>query len=254
MNKRTIICALLTLSFLLAPGTSHARWLSVSTGRFHTMDSYEGDQENPATLHKYVYVANNPVNMVDPSGHDFELGAVLGSINGIGNITSFISPVGQQIQMLAQEQAPSAANLARRNKIDVIARKYDGSHKWDFAVKKDEFPPNSNKCNKFVYDVTKEAGAAAIVTAQRTQRPPLAAEYADKNTKIPNWRPLKETEKAQSGDIAAYRLEGGGASFSGHTGFITSKGNISAHDDGVYGKPGQFENSPDTHYRRYTGN
>jgi len=39
------------------------------------MDSYEGKQVEPLSLHKYVYVWNNPVNHIDPSGHD--LGDVL---------------------------------------------------------------------------------------------------------------------------------------------------------------------------------
>jgi hypothetical protein len=32
------------------------------------MDPYEGDFLNPATLHKYVLTANNPVNWLDPTG------------------------------------------------------------------------------------------------------------------------------------------------------------------------------------------
>ena len=47
--------------------------------------------------------------------------------------------------------------------------------------------------------------------------------------------------------------QGGGTSFSGHFVFITSEGNISAHDGGAYGKPGQFEYNPDNRHRRYTG-
>ena len=45
-----------------------ARYLNQATGRFWTMDCCEGDVEDPATLHKYVYAENSPVNLVDPSG------------------------------------------------------------------------------------------------------------------------------------------------------------------------------------------
>jgi hypothetical protein len=38
------------------------------TGRFETMDPAEGNILNPATLHKYVYAASNPVNRIDPTG------------------------------------------------------------------------------------------------------------------------------------------------------------------------------------------
>jgi hypothetical protein len=36
-----------------------------------TRDTTEGDNEDPLTLHKYLYCAGNPVNQCDPSGHDF---------------------------------------------------------------------------------------------------------------------------------------------------------------------------------------
>ncbi|MBD5778291.1 tandem-95 repeat protein [Pelagicoccus sp. NFK12] len=46
-----------------------ARYLNAGTGRFHNMDTYEGRNGEPLTLHKYLYAHNNPVMMVDPSGN-----------------------------------------------------------------------------------------------------------------------------------------------------------------------------------------
>jgi hypothetical protein len=34
------------------------------------MDTYEGSQTDPLSLHKYVYCADNPVNRIDPLGHE----------------------------------------------------------------------------------------------------------------------------------------------------------------------------------------
>lgn len=45
-----------------------ARWYDPRIGRFIGMDSDEGNSQQPATLHKYVYTANDPVNHSDPSG------------------------------------------------------------------------------------------------------------------------------------------------------------------------------------------
>lgn len=55
-----------------------ARYLNAGTGRFHNMDTYEGRNGEPLTLHKYLYVHNNPVMGLDPSGHRslFETGLV----------------------------------------------------------------------------------------------------------------------------------------------------------------------------------
>jgi hypothetical protein len=36
------------------------------------MDPAAGDILNPATLHKYVYAADNPVNWIDPWGTEIE--------------------------------------------------------------------------------------------------------------------------------------------------------------------------------------
>jgi len=77
-----------------------ARYSNPGTGRFWTMDSYEGDEEQPQTLHKYLYCADNPVNNCDLTGNDFEAlaaGDTLASFDGFrsitGNLNSFANPV-----------------------------------------------------------------------------------------------------------------------------------------------------------------
>jgi len=47
-----------------------ARTYNPGTGRFPTADSSQGNNDNPLSLHKYLYCQDNPVNMVDPDGHD----------------------------------------------------------------------------------------------------------------------------------------------------------------------------------------
>jgi len=46
-----------------------ARYYDISDGRFITADDYLGDTEEPLTLNRYAYTANNPMKYVDPSGH-----------------------------------------------------------------------------------------------------------------------------------------------------------------------------------------
>ena len=50
-----------------------ARYMSSAQGRFTSPDPVGGHLENPQTLNKYTYVANNPLRFVDPTGLDFYL-------------------------------------------------------------------------------------------------------------------------------------------------------------------------------------
>jgi RHS repeat-associated protein len=45
-----------------------ARYFNPNTGRFWTMDTDEGDQEDPQSLHKYLYCDGNVINKIDPLG------------------------------------------------------------------------------------------------------------------------------------------------------------------------------------------
>ncbi len=47
-----------------------ARYYNPATGRFLSMDPYVGHLIQPATLDKYVYAQNDPVDGVDPTGRD----------------------------------------------------------------------------------------------------------------------------------------------------------------------------------------
>ncbi len=46
-----------------------SRYLNPNTGRFWTRDLFEGNRQEPRSLHKYVYAVNDPVDNVDPLGN-----------------------------------------------------------------------------------------------------------------------------------------------------------------------------------------
>src|ERR1700694_1698622 len=83
----------------------------------------------------------------------------------------------------------------------------------------------------------------------------------DAKTPIKNWRVLGANETPARGDVAAYKLTGGGTSYSGHSGIVTSvdrNGKVSAmaaHEYGV-GPDDKFNpgvGAAIVTYRRYTG-
>ena len=47
----------------------NARYYNPATARFLSQDTYTGSAFDPWTQHLYAYCNNNPVNMVDPTGH-----------------------------------------------------------------------------------------------------------------------------------------------------------------------------------------
>ncbi len=48
-----------------------ARYMNAASGRFQTLDAFEGSIFEPLTLHKYLYAGADPLNKFDPSGNSF---------------------------------------------------------------------------------------------------------------------------------------------------------------------------------------
>jgi RHS repeat-associated protein len=46
-----------------------ARYYNQNNGRFNRMDPFSGSQQDPQSLHKYIYGHNDPVNQIDPDGN-----------------------------------------------------------------------------------------------------------------------------------------------------------------------------------------
>src|SRR5439155_7946852 len=46
-----------------------ARYLNPGIGRFQSADSFQGNQSDPISLHRYLYADADPVNGIDPSGN-----------------------------------------------------------------------------------------------------------------------------------------------------------------------------------------
>ncbi len=113
MNKRMIAVVIgLMLALVVGPLSAHARYLNPNTGRFQTMDSYEGTQTDPPSLHKYLYANNNPINKNDPSG---QMALAIGMTLDFGISSSFslsIRAKWEQARMPVYKGAIALAGIA----------------------------------------------------------------------------------------------------------------------------------------------
>lgn len=51
---------------------NRARYLNTTTGRFWSIDTYEGNDQDPLSLHKYLYAEGNPVDHMDRGGNQID--------------------------------------------------------------------------------------------------------------------------------------------------------------------------------------
>jgi hypothetical protein len=66
-------------------------------GRFWNQDDYEGSTNEPATLHKYLYCASDPVNRLDVDGNDFDIASVGSEVGVVGTTASIAVVVPPKI-------------------------------------------------------------------------------------------------------------------------------------------------------------
>lgn len=194
-----------------------------------------------ASISPYVYCADNPVKLVDPNGasyrkfEDYDNGSYLGEIDdGVDETVRITASHYKQLQdYYNTDKQNNDDNLTSYNEmidrysigkvgysIAQTALKYEGSYAWAYDVKKDNFPKNSYKCNKFVYDVLSENGVEPP-----GKWPPVASDWAG-NGYIKGW---EKVSQPNVGDIVAGAYNYSDAS--GHvvivTGINLSTGEIS---------------------------
>lgn len=105
------------------------------------------------------------------------------------------------IALGANVGGPSVQDI--RNNIVRIAEDYEGSTAWGYNVSKEMFPARCNKCNLYVYDVLKKAGANPGLPHVNGTFPPTAADWADPSVSIPGWVVLSSNAKLMPGDVVA---------------------------------------------------
>ena len=170
---------------------------------------------NAVNLHVYHYAGNNPVKYVDPDGRDFF---------GEKPFTSIFS--------LSPGVGGGRTVESTRQKIAMLAKSNESSKSWNLMRTRESFGvrvgPTINKCNLFVYEMAKAAGADPGLPHEGGKRqnllgngpvPPVAADWANPDFAIPGWRVLSDKETAMPGDVAA--MITGGVGYTGHVAIVT---------------------------------
>jgi hypothetical protein len=105
--------------------------MNPETGRFLTVDPFEGGDADPVTLHKYLYASANPVIFIDPSGY-ITIGSQLAALD-INSILNRIESgeKSKQLRHAFSNICKIAADLARKgNDIYENLTKHTGGTKF----------------------------------------------------------------------------------------------------------------------------
>jgi hypothetical protein len=81
-----------------------------------------GNNQDPITLHKYLYANADPGNMVDPSGR-FSLGSVMSAVNSISTLTTVAQTTYNVFQIATGEEEVTAKKLGSAILFNMIGAK-----------------------------------------------------------------------------------------------------------------------------------
>jgi RHS repeat-associated protein len=114
-----------------------ARYYAPANGRFLTQDPIEGDIFAPASLHKYVYARDDPVDFVDPSGLFSSVAAIPSIMVDISRVASAIIPtVLKAVSIFAATKVLWEPGFRLREMgIMLLASDYLGPQGYDNAMK-----------------------------------------------------------------------------------------------------------------------
>jgi RHS repeat-associated protein len=130
---------------------NRARYLSTGLGRFWTADTTDGNNEDPLSLHKYLYAEDDPVDGSDPSGNDDSLDSMsmavyssvlqlsLNTLESVGVVSAATAPYPVLVVTMGSKQYMPETTVKDDAQAAIIPGAVKGVTKIYIAV-----PPTAN--------------------------------------------------------------------------------------------------------------
>ena len=107
----------------------NARYYDPENGRFLTEDTYRGEENEPDTWHLYAYCNNDPVNYLDPSGHN-PISIVVSAVGAISGISALWPLIPITIGVICWKRGYFKKGSKTRNKIVRNVKKSFSKIRW----------------------------------------------------------------------------------------------------------------------------
>lgn len=156
----------------------------------------------------------------------------------------------------ASKGTTTPADLSLQEATVREARKHVSSKAWAYDADRPPYPPDTNKCNLFVYETLTKSGKPVPMkerwswsNMKNVKYPPLAGQWADPSVEIPGWEVVTNP---QPGDVAAIAHDYSDAS--GHVAIVSGpNSSISATGEEVVENDWGFRPGQTPTFRRYVG-
>jgi RHS repeat-associated protein len=121
-----------------------ARYMNPASGRFSTMDSFEGRFQDQRSLHRYVYVNDNPVSLIDPGGHfgsadsliTLDLSLTIASLSTVGlGLLSYVRGGWRNGQTQIPTQAELGSAIVNYTAVEVVGSRVTADEFFDQFVR-----------------------------------------------------------------------------------------------------------------------
>jgi RHS repeat-associated protein len=107
-----------------------------NTGRFPTADSLDGSKDDPLSLHRYLFCHDDPINRIDPSGHEDLIELMSSAAIDVGLSTMLAVGINYAAEKVGYSLLPGWVKQAMKTTVTVDAFEVGVSASYNIPVGK----------------------------------------------------------------------------------------------------------------------